>query len=78
MKREWYSGAIFGLLAVMAGLLVWLALGGQVPRWTFAAVIALQGALRVARDWRDERARNRSVVNLLISFVLAYLILTAV
>ncbi len=76
-KTDWYTGAIFGLLAVMAGLLVWMLLGGQIPRVVFAALIVTQGVLRAIRDRANEKMRNRSFVNLLISAVLGALIVTA-
>jgi hypothetical protein len=73
-----YSAAILSLLAVMAGLLIYTALSRQpVPRVAFAVLILAQAALRVLRDASQPQARNRSLVQLVISAVLAYLILTA-
>jgi hypothetical protein len=73
-----YSAAILSLLAVMAGLLIYTALTRQpVPRVLFAVLILAQAVLRVLRDAAQPSARNRSLLQLLISAVLAYLILTA-
>jgi hypothetical protein len=73
-----YSAAILSLLAVMAGLLIYTALTRQpVPRVLFAVLILAQATLRVLRDANQPSARNRSLLQLVISAVLAYLILTA-
>ena len=72
-----YSATILALLAVMAGLLIYMAVGGQVPRWAFAALILASAVLRVLRDRADTTARNRNLVQLLIAGVVAYLIATS-
>jgi hypothetical protein len=72
-----YSATILALLAVMAGLLIYTATGGQVPRLVFAGLILAQAALRVVRDRADQTARNRNVVQLLIAAAIAYLIATS-
>ena len=62
----------------MAGLLIYTAVtGSAVPRVLFAVLILAQAGLRVLRDAAQPSARNRSVLQLVISAVLAYLILTA-
>jgi hypothetical protein len=69
-----YSITILALLAVMAGLLIYTATGGQVPRLVFAGLIVAQAGLRFVRDRTDPAARNRNVVQLLIAAIIAYLI----
>jgi hypothetical protein len=62
----------------MAGLLIFTALTRQaVPRVAFAVLILAQAVLRVLRDVAQPAARNRSLLQFVISAVLAYLILTA-
>ena len=72
-----YSATILALLAVMAGLLIYTATGGQVPRFVFALLILAQASLRVLRDRADPAARNRNLVQLLIAAGIAYLIATS-
>ena len=71
-----YSATILALLAVMAGLLIYTATGGQVPRVAFAALILAQAVLRALRDRSNPSARNRNFVQLLIAVGIAYLIAT--
>ena len=61
----------------MAGLLIYTATGGQVPRIAFAALILAQAVLRVLRDRAHQAARNRNFVQLLIAVGVAYLIATS-
>lgn len=61
----------------MAGLLIYTATGGQVPRLVFAALILAQAGLRVMRDRENPAARNRNLVQLLIAGIVAYLIATS-
>lgn len=61
----------------MAGLLIYTATGGQVPRIAFALLILAQAVLRVLRDRDNQAARNRNLVQLLIAGVVAYLIATS-
>ena len=61
----------------MAGLLVYTAIGGQVPRILFALLILAQAVLRLLRDRANPAARNRNVLQLLIAAVIAYLIATS-
>ena len=77
MTPNTYSATILALLAVMAGLLIYTATGGQVPRFVFALLILTQASLRVLRDRADPAARNRNLVQLLIAAGIAYLIATS-
>ena len=77
MTPQAYSATILALLAVMAGLLIYTATGGQVPRFVFALLILAQAALRVLRDRTNQAAKNRNIVQLLIAAVIAYLIATS-
>ena len=77
MTSKAYSAVILALLAVMAGLLIYTATGGQVPRVAFAVLILAQAVLRVLRDRADPAARNRNAVQLLIAAGIAYLIATS-
>lgn len=61
----------------MAGLLIYTATGGQVPRILFALLILAQAVLRLLRDRANPAARNRNFVQLLIAAVIAYLIATS-
>ena len=72
-----YSATILALLAVMAGLLIYTASGGQVPRIAFAILILAQAVLRVLRDRANVAARNRNFLQLLIAAGIAYLIATS-
>ena len=72
-----YSAVILGLLAVMAGLLIYTATGGQVPRIAFSLLILAQAVLRLLRDRAHQAARNRNLIQLLIAVVIAYLIATS-
>lgn len=78
MTPQAYSATILALLAVMAGLLIYTATGGQVPRFVFALLILAQAGLRVLRDRTNQAAKNRNIVQLLIAAVIAYLIATSV
>ena len=77
MTPNAYSATILALLAVMAGLLIYTATGGQVPRFVFAVLIVAQAVLRFVRDRANPTARNRNVVQLLIAGGIAYLIATS-
>ena len=77
MTPQAYSATILALLAVMAGLLVYTATGGQVPRFVFAVLILAQAVLRVLRDRAHQAAKNRNLVQLLIAAIIAYLIATS-
>ena len=77
MTPRAYSATILALLAVMAGLLIYMAVGGQVPHWAFASLILASAALRVLRDRDNPSARNRNLVQLLIAGIVAYLIATS-
>ena len=77
MTSQAYSAAILGLLAVMAGLLIYTASGGQVPRILFALLILAQAVLRLLRDRTNPAARNRNFLQLLIASLIAYLIATS-
>ena len=77
MTPNAYSATILALLAVMAGLLIYTATGGQVPRFVFAVLIVAQAGLRFVRDRANPTARNRNVVQLLIAGGIAYLIATS-
>ena len=77
MTPRAYSATILALLAVMAGLLIYTATGGQVPRIAFALLILAQAGLRVLRDLANPSARNRNLVQLLIAAGIAYLIATS-
>jgi len=77
MTPQAYSATILALLAVMAGLLIYTATGGQVPRFVFAVLILAQAVLRVLRDRAHQAAKNRNLVQLLIAAIIAYLIATS-
>lgn len=67
----------FFLLAVLAGMLIALAFGVAVPRIAMALVIFAQAALRVYVHRNDQKMRNSSLLQMLISVVLGYLIVTS-
>ena len=68
----------FGLLIVLAGLLIALVAGLPIPRLTFAGVIFAQALVRTYRDWRwgGPMGRRRIPLSLLFSLVIVYLFLT--
>jgi hypothetical protein len=65
----------FFLLAVLAGLLIALMAGYNVPRSAMAMLIFAQAGLRFYANRSDPRLRNSSLLQLLISLLLAGLIL---
>jgi hypothetical protein len=73
-----YPALMLSLLAVTAGLLVAsVLLGFTVPRAAFAALILVQGGLRLLAYSSQPERRRSGIVQFLISAVLAFLILTA-
>jgi hypothetical protein len=67
----------FFLLAVLAGLLIALMAGYNVPRPAMAILICAQAALRFYANRHDPKLKNSSLLQLLISLLLAGLILTS-
>ncbi|MFN3265746.1 MAG: hypothetical protein ACK41E_02800 [Deinococcales bacterium] len=65
------------LLALLAGLLIALLLGIAVPRLAMALFIFAQAALRVFVHRNNQKMRNSSLLQMLISVVLGYLIVTS-
>jgi hypothetical protein len=73
-----YAAITFSLLTIMAALLVSSLLGGfTAPRSVFAALIFAQGLIRFFHHARQPDRRGGSLVQLLISVVIAYLIVAA-
>jgi hypothetical protein len=67
----------FFLLAVLAGLLIALMAGYDVPRPAMAILIFAQAALRFYANRQDPKLRNSSLLQMLISVVLGVLILSS-
>lgn len=67
----------FAMLTVLAGLLVALAFGVPIPRWTVVALILAQAALRVWAARNNPALRNSSLFQMLVSVVIGYLILVS-
>jgi hypothetical protein len=65
----------FFLLAMLAGLLLALMAGYNVPRPAMAVLIVAQAGLRFYANRVDPKLRNSSLLQLLISVLLAGLIL---
>jgi hypothetical protein len=68
----------FGLLVLLAALVVALLAGLPVPRLVIALVIGVQAVVRAFRELQfgTDASRRRLPFNLLISLVFVYLIMT--
>ncbi len=77
MKMPPLTAIRFAMLTVLAGLLVALLLGVQVPRLAMAGLIVIQAGLRVWENKDNVTLRNSSLFQMLISVTLGYFILNS-